>query len=443
MIRFSRRISPVLLAFFPLAPALFGSPVPSPIVNDGANADNLIQLSSTNSDGDAVLSLTPNGNGSLTAAQSGDAFFADRTVWYANNVSPTGVVYTVSADFQPAAPANPNRGGVLGWLNLATGKGIALQVRPTETDSSFRLSVVDFTADSGEANESVTNLFNVNGTPASEDLNSAWSSTDPYDPARFATFQLEFTPPSSADQQARSNATAHIFGKVFQTSLSDSNAIRQVGTTIELLTDLPQPLAANHRFGYYAFWGSVVFSGDVIGNLDNLTASGNVQSIANTPPTVRITSPLPGASFPLDTDVIVQADASDREGPIARVEFFVDDALIGTDTTSPFAATVSNLTAGQHTLRARAVDALGSSAGSPPVSITVRPPGPTEGPSLQIQLNADNSVTINWPAGFEDFRLEGSSNLLPGNWATVQKSSPSSANIGPTEAAQFFRLVSP
>ena len=48
MIRFSRRISVIVFTFLLLAAALFGSPVPSPIVNDGSNADNLVQLTSTN-----------------------------------------------------------------------------------------------------------------------------------------------------------------------------------------------------------------------------------------------------------------------------------------------------------------------------------------------------------------------------------------------------------
>src|SRR5437764_1076790 len=91
-----------------------------------------------------------------------------RSAWYATNMLPTGGVYTVTADFQPGADANWCRGGVMGWLNLGSSNGISFQVRPTD---SFRVSVINFTADNGSDNESVNGLFDLNGS--TNDIDSA------------------------------------------------------------------------------------------------------------------------------------------------------------------------------------------------------------------------------------------------------------------------------
>src|SRR5213082_2404641 len=108
---------------------------PAVTVNDGTTTNNLIEFSNSNPNGTdpngtgaAVDSLTVNSNGLLVAAQSPDETgWALRTVWYASTFAPTNGVYTVSSDFQPAADYFANRGGVMGWLSLASSNGIALQ----------------------------------------------------------------------------------------------------------------------------------------------------------------------------------------------------------------------------------------------------------------------------------------------------------------------------
>jgi hypothetical protein len=68
----------------------------------------------------------------------------------------------------------------------------------------------------------------------------------------------------------------------------------------------------------------------------------------------------------------VQASASDNVG-VTRVELYRDGALIGTDTSSPYAftwdtTTVSN---GSHSLQTRAYDAAGNTGSSAVVNVTV------------------------------------------------------------------------
>jgi subtilisin family serine protease len=89
-----------------------------------------------------------------------------------------------------------------------------------------------------------------------------------------------------------------------------------------------------------------------------------------TAPTTSITSPANGAT--VSGTVTVSANASDNVG-VSRVELFVDGALAGTDTTSPYSfswntAAVAN---GSHTLQTRAYDAAGNSGSSSAVGVTV------------------------------------------------------------------------
>ena len=89
-----------------------------------------------------------------------------------------------------------------------------------------------------------------------------------------------------------------------------------------------------------------------------------------TPPTTSITSPANGAT--VSGTVTVAASASDNVG-VTRVELYVDGALIGTDTSSPYQIAWNTTTAtnGSHGLQTRAYDAAGNVGSSAVVSVTV------------------------------------------------------------------------
>src|SRR5580765_2467613 len=309
-------------------------------VNDGSTTNNLIQIlnSSPSSQADSAVSLQvancPS-NCTLTAVQTGDntlALFALRSAWYATDVAPTSGVYTVSAGFEPADVANRNRGGVIGWLSSSASNGIVLQVVPEDGFDlkSFRVSLVDFSADNGNDNESLTHLFNTNGSLATTDFTSAWSEPGTnYSATNFATFLLSFSAPTAADFAALSNATAHVTAKVFQGTETNGTPI-QLSRTIELLTDLPLPSLGNHRIGYYAVWADINFNGSTIGYLDNLAGEGGVGTVANSLPSVSISNPAGGATFTEPANISILANATDSDGTVARVDFFNGATLLGT-----------------------------------------------------------------------------------------------------------------
>ncbi len=407
-------------------------------VNDGTSTNNLIQLSNINGTGEAADNLNVDTNGFLVAAQSpvqsGD--FALRTVWYARDVVPTGGVYTVSADFLPASDTAKSRGGVMGWLSLSSSNGIALQVIPNDP-STFRVSVIDFSADNANDNDSFGHLYDTNGTEA-ELSGAAESAADPnYATTNFATFQLDFSAPTAADLTAVSNATAHVTAKVFQTNAV--GAPIQVGPTIELLTDLPRPAPTVHRLGYFAVWFSVFDAGDIIGYLDNLIASGEVGAPPNVLPSIDITSPTNGATFTEPANITIQAMATDSDGSVARVDFFAGTNLLGTSTNSPPSFTWTNVAAGRYSLTAQATDDRGGTSTSNPVNVTVTAVT-GGGPRLTIVLTG-NTVGISWTA--TGYQLQVKTNLSLLSWTDVLINTVNLTNVTLqiTSDTMFFRLV--
>jgi poly(hydroxyalkanoate) depolymerase family esterase len=87
-------------------------------------------------------------------------------------------------------------------------------------------------------------------------------------------------------------------------------------------------------------------------------------------PTVSISAPGNGSS--VSGTVKVTASATDNVG-VAKVEFSIDNTLVGTDTAAPFEYSWNTAAAtnGTHTLVAKAYDAAGNTATSSTVSVTV------------------------------------------------------------------------
>jgi chitinase/chitodextrinase len=89
----------------------------------------------------------------------------------------------------------------------------------------------------------------------------------------------------------------------------------------------------------------------------------------NNGPSVAITAPTAGTNFPVGQSITIAATASDADGSITKVEFFVDGAKIGEDASAPYSISWTS-TQGYHTLVARATDNSGFTNESAAVSIT-------------------------------------------------------------------------
>ena len=135
------------------------------------------------------------------------------------------------------------------------------------------------------------------------------------------------------------------------------------GTAIDPATKFPGTNVACGTAGAYVLdtnicstWHVAQFFG-----LDNSDAVA---------PSVSLTAPANGAT--VSGSVKLTASATDNVG-VTQVEFLIDGALVGTDTTSPYEYTWNSAAAanGTHALVARATDAAGNSTSSSTVSVTV------------------------------------------------------------------------
>lgn len=95
------------------------------------------------------------------------------------------------------------------------------------------------------------------------------------------------------------------------------------------------------------------------------------ETIANMPPAVSIVGPTNGATFAAQTNVRIDAVATDADGRIAKVEFFDGATKLGEVTSAPYSLTLDSLPAGRHQFIARATDDKGKVLSSSPVRATV------------------------------------------------------------------------
>ena len=105
--------------------------------------------------------------------------------------------------------------------------------------------------------------------------------------------------------------------------------------------------------------------------IDRFTIVKTVDPVSNSAPSVSITTPAAGAAFDQRATIRISASAEDHDGRVARVDFYADDSLLGTDSTDPFEHAWRLAQPGNHVLTAVARDDDGAVATSLPLAVTV------------------------------------------------------------------------
>lgn len=145
----------------------------------------------------------------------------------------------------------------------------------------------------------------------------------------------------------------------------------------------------------------------------NWFASGATPGFANSvnqPPTVALTAPANGATYVLPATVSFAAAASDTDGSIVKVEFYVDGGKVGEDASAPYTFDWS-ATGGVHSCTAVAIDSSLGVTVSAPLNVYVTTPV-SQGLKAQYFVGAENFTT--GPAGVRiDPTIDFSKN---GNW---------------------------
>jgi len=130
-------------------------------------------------------------------------------------------------------------------------------------------------------------------------------------------------------------------------------------------------------------------------------------------PVVSITSPTNNAAFTAPASITINATASDVDGTVSKVEFYQGSTLLGTDSTSPYSYTWTNVAQGNYSLTAKAYDNLSVVTTSSPVNITVAatlpdaivtdiswsPANPLPGDAVTFSATVKNQGTGATPVG--------------------------------------------
>jgi hypothetical protein len=119
---------------------------------------------------------------------------------------------------------------------------------------------------------------------------------------------------------------------------------------------------------------------DTLSSGDNqvysLIITGSEGGTINPPPTVSVTSPGNGASFPKDSSITISATASDlvyggSAGIVSKVEFFAGGTKFAEGTTAPYSVSWTPSGSGTYVITAKATDNEGAQTTSAPISVTI------------------------------------------------------------------------
>jgi len=91
-------------------------------------------------------------------------------------------------------------------------------------------------------------------------------------------------------------------------------------------------------------------------------------------PGVQLSNPADGAKIPLGATVAISAEATDKDGYVATVSFFVDGVLTVQDSAAPFSCTWTPVNSGTYRLSAVATDDTGNVATSDEIMVEVTAP---------------------------------------------------------------------
>jgi hypothetical protein len=160
--------------------------------------------------------------------------------------------------------------------------------------------------------------------------------------------------------------------------------------------------------------------------------------VTNRPPSVVITSPVIGASFSPGETVLIESDATDGDGSVAYVEYYIDGVWLNTAVVPPYGSSWLAAEAGVYEITAVAVDDLGAKTTSAPVSVRVGQVV-VEPAVMSVSMTGGN-VVVTWDR--TGFQLQSATSLL-GVWSNVGANTTGVTEFTEAFSGQpkYYRLV--
>ncbi len=158
-------------------------------------------------------------------------------------------------------------------------------------------------------------------------------------------------------------------------------------------TDATSPYSLN----WTAVVGAHAFKAVATDDLGLTTTStvANISVANNNPPTAAITAPLASATIIAPTVVTINANATDSDGTVTGVEFFVNNVSVGTDATSPYSFDWTS-TPGVKNITVKSTDNKGAVTTSSVLTLNIADPNALPYEVVAVSQKC-NTATFNIP----------------------------------------------
>ncbi|MBK7999937.1 MAG: hypothetical protein IPK15_14780 [Verrucomicrobia bacterium] len=138
---------------------------------------------------------------------------------------------------------------------------------------------------------------------------------------------------------------------------------------------------------------------------------------AGLPPQVTLVSPTNGAAFVVPAVIEISGEASDSDGRVVEVEFYVNGVQVASRTAPPFSIRWTNNVPGVYSIRLEARDDSGWEVFSPRATVTLANSGPSIDVSASRRTSSGSFLVRVRGVDGQAFRLEASGNLV--DWSLL------------------------
>ena len=165
-------------------------------------------------------------------------------------------------------------------------------------------------------------------------------------------------------------------------------------------------------------------------------------------PTVSITSQVANANLALNSNVKVSAVASDKDGTVQSVEFFLGNDSIGISYAEPYQITFQPKVPGVVNLKAIATDNDGNKSDPFIVQVVVLTTGQTPYNGTPWNIPSDKILAVQFDNGGpeiachdNEIAMLGGNNLRAGTGVETENSNGTDGNIGYTNAGEWYEYT--
>jgi hypothetical protein len=295
--------------------------------------------------------------------------------WVANN--PTGGELTMpSLTLAPNTPPSVSITSPVSPANVVTGTVVTINATASDVAPGF-VTQVEFFDGATSIGVDATSPYSINWTSTVGSHNITARATD----NQGATTTSSIVIINAANNQAPTitvSAPANATVSSSVTINATANDIDGTVASVEFFVDnisIGTDNSSPYSINWTAITGVHTIKATATDNL-GLSATSSTISItvsANIPPAVSITSPLATATFTAPQVVTINASASDADGTVSQVEFFINGTSIGTDATSPYSINWTSVI-GIASITAVATDNLGGTTTSAAIVLDIADP---------------------------------------------------------------------